>query len=306
MRDGVQRTWIDYVAGTAWALAGAGIRLRGLRGIIDSQVPAGAGLASSAALELASALALADPDRAVLPEPVRLAALARRAEEEFVGVRCGVMDQVAAALGRAGHALLIDCRSLGVDPVPLPEGISLVVCDSGVPRRLGESRCNERRAECEEGVRLLRERLPWVGSLRDVDLDTFEQWRPVLPNLIARRCEHVIRETARVREAVGALRDGDLDQVGALFAESHASLRDLYRVSSPELDALVDIASELDGVVGGRLTGAGFGGCTVNVVRTEAVDGFREAVASRYAERTGHAATIRVVETADGAELIRA
>jgi len=312
-RDGVSRTWIDYVAGTAWALARAGIELRGLQGVVESRLPPGAGLASSAALELASALALTDLERSATPEPLRLASLAQRAEEEFVGVRCGVMDQIAASLGRAGHALLIDCRTLSVVPVPLPQGISLVVCDSRVPRQLGESRYNERRAECEEGVRLLRERLPWVNSLRDVDPDTFEQWRPALPEVIAMRCEHVIRETARVQETVHALRRGDLQHVGVLFAESHASLRDRYQVSSPELDALVDVASGVRGVVGARLTGAGFGGCTVNLVRTGAVDEFREAVLGGYAERTGRTGgsigtsptpTVHVVETADGAGLL--
>lgn len=306
-------TWIDYVAGTAWALAGAGVELRGLRGIVESRVPSGAGLASSAALELASALALID-QQSPMPEPLRLAMLAKRAEEEFVGVRCGVMDQLSAALGRAGHALLIDCRTLDAEPVLIPPGLSLVVCDSGVPRRLGDSGYNQRRAECEEGVRLLRERLPWVNSLRDLDPDTFEQWRPLLPQVIAMRCEHVIRETARVQEAVRALRGGDLQQVGVLFRESHASLRDVYQVSSPELDTLVDVASGVSGVVGARLTGAGFGGCTVNLVRTEAVDEFEDAVLSGYAERAGHAGgfrtrptpTVHVVDTADGAGFITA
>jgi galactokinase len=304
-RRGASRTWIDYVAGTAWALAVSGIQRRGLQGVIESRLPAGAGLASSAALELASAWALIDPESGVAPAPVRLAALARRAEEEFVGVRCGVMDQMAAALGREGHALLIDCRSLEVEPVPLPNGVSVVVCDSGVPRRLSESRYNERREQCEEGARLLRQRLPRVGSLRDMTLEGFERWKGVLPKTIALRCEHVIRENARVEGAVRALRAGALDEIGALFAESQASLRDLYEVSSPELDALVEAACGIDGVVGARLTGAGFGGCTVNLVMSEAVDAFRRALPARYAERTGRTATIHVVEAVDGAGLIR-
>jgi galactokinase len=297
--------WIDYAAGTAWTLAEAGIELRGLQGVIESRVPLGAGLASSAALELATALALIDQARTNVPGPVRLAELARRGEEEFVGVRCGPMDQLAAALGRAGHALLIDCRSFEVEPIALPRGVSLVVCDSGVPRRLGESAYNERRAQCEEGVRLLQKRLPWVESLRDVQPDELERWRVELPDSVAQRCQHVIQENARVRDAVTALRAADLDQLGRLFAQSHTSLRDLYEVSSAELDALVEIAGEIPGVVGARLTGAGFGGSTVNLVRADAVDAFRHIVPVRYAERTGRSATIRVVEAADGAGLTR-
>jgi galactokinase len=233
-----------------------------------------------------------------------MAALAHRAEEEFVGVRSGMMDQLAASLGRVGHALLIDCRSMEVQAIPVPEGVSLVVCDSGVPRRLAGSAYNERRAQCEEGVRLLRRRLPRVESLRDVRLDEFERWKGELPETVGRRCEHVILENERVRAVVGALRSGALKEIGPLFAESQASLRDLYEVSSPELDALVEAASGIDGVVGTRLTGAGFGGCTVNLVGTEAVEAFRRTVASRYAQRTGRRLTTYAVETAVGAGLV--
>jgi galactokinase len=300
---GTSRTWIDYVAGMAWALGGADIELRGLQGVIESRLPVGSGLASSAAFLLASAWALMDHENRPLPSPEHLAALAHRAEEEFVGVRSGVMDQLAASLGRVGHALLIDCRSLKVEAIPLPKGVVLVVCDSGVPRRLSESAYNERRAQCEEGVRLLRQRHPGVESLRDVQLETLERWRSDLPETIASRCEHVIRENDRVRAAVRVLRSGALGEIGPLFSASHASLRTLFEVSSPELDTLVEIASGIDGVVGARLTGAGFGGCTVNLVRPEAVDMFRETVTRHYAERTGGTATIHVVKTANGAGL---
>jgi galactokinase len=303
---GSSGTWIDYVAGTAWAMAAAGIELRGIQGVIESRLPAGAGLASSAALELASAWALVDPLRGPVPSARRLAALAHQAEEQFVGVRCGLMDQLAASLGRVGHALLIDCRSIEIDAIPLPSGVALVVCGSGVPRRLSGSAYNDRRAECEEGIRLLRLRLPGVESLRDVDLEQLERWRSDLPEVVARRCEHVIRENDRVGAVVRGLRSGSLQDIGPLFAESHVSLRDLYEVSSPELDALVEIAAKTEGVVGARLTGAGFGGCTVNLVRTDAVDAFRRWVTSRYEERTGRTATVHVVETADGAGLLQA
>jgi len=299
------RTWIDYVAGTAWSLTRAGVQLRGVQGVVESSLPAGAGLASSAALELASAWALIDPERGPPPQPDRLAVLAHQAEEEFVGVRSGLMDQLAASLGGVGHALLVDCRSMKVEGIPLPEGVVLIVCDTKVRRRLAGSGFNERRAQCEEGVRLLRIHLPGVESLRDVQLDDFERFRDDLPEAIAHRCEHVIRENDRVLSVVRALRSGAIHDVGPLFAESHASLRDLYEVSSPELDALVELARGVDGVIGARLTGAGFGGCTVNLVRTEAVDAFRQDVTTRYRERTGRTPSVYAVDTAEGAGLTR-
>ena len=301
-----QQTWLDYVAGTAWALSEAGVQLQGFQGVIESDLPIGGGLASSAALELASAWALVEPGRSSWASPRRLAALAHRAEEDFVGVRSGVMDQLAASCGQAGHALLIDCRSMQIDPVPVPEGVAVVVCDSGLPHRLSDSAYNERRTQCEEGVRLLRERLPWVESLRDVQLETFEHVKTHLPHVIAQRCEHVIRENERVRAVAWALRSGHLDEIGPLFAASHASLRDRYEVSTPELNALVQIAEGAEGVIGARLTGAGFGGCTVNLVASEAAGAFRDTVTRGYAERTGHAARVQVVETVDGAGLTEA
>jgi galactokinase len=301
--DRVHATWLDFVAGMAWALSETGMRLRGLQGVIDSTLPIGGGLASSAALELASAWALIAPGQRPQASPRRLAALAHRAEEEFVGVRSGVMDQLAASCGRAGHALLIDCRSMEIDPVPLPQDVAVVVCYSGLPRRLSDSAYNDRRAQCEEGVSLLRERLPWVESLRDVQLETFEHLKTHLPPVIAQRCEHVIREIERVRAVASLLRSGRLKEIEPLFAESHASLRDRYEVSTPELDALVQIAAGTEGIIGARLTGAGFGGCTVNLVEREAAESFGDSVAARYIERTGRTAAIHVVETVDGAGL---
>jgi galactokinase len=299
------RTWIDYVAGTAWSLTRAGVQLRGVQGVIESSLPTGAGLASSAALELASAWALIDPEQGPPPQPARLAVLAHQAEEEFVGVRSGVMDQLAASLGRVGHALLIDCRSMKIEGIPLPEGVVLIVCDTKVRRRLAGSGFNERRAQCEEGVRLLRVHLPGVESLRDLQLDDFERFQEKLPEVIARRCEHVIRENDRVLSVAQALRSGAIGDVGPLFAESHASLRNLYEVSSPELDALVELAGGIDGVIGARLTGAGFGGSTVNLVRIEAADTFRQDIATRYRQRTGRTLAVYAVNAAEGAGLTR-
>ena len=243
----------------------AGLGVRGFRGVLDSTVPIGSGLSSSAALEMASTWALAVPG-APRPDAGAMAAIAQRGENRYVGVNCGIMDQFASAAGRAGHALLIDCRINQFKAAPMPAGLSLVVCETGSSRRLEASAYNTRRSECELGVRLIAEREPGVRSLRDVDEAMLERNRDRLPEVVARRCEHVVREDERVLDTVAALRDGDLDALGRLFAASHASLRDLYEVSSAELDAMVDIAAAVPGVVASRMTGAGFGGCTVNLV----------------------------------------
>lgn len=299
--------WIDYVAGTGWALAQAGVRVRGFRGVLASNLPTGSGLSSSAALELASAWALLDP-----PEPrahgldgMTLARIAQRAENEHVGVRTGLMDQFASSLGRTGHALLLDCRSLEYRPVALPLAEhALVVCDSGSPRRLEASEYNLRRAQCERGVAMLAGDDPSIRALRDVDLGRLRAARSRLDEVTYRRCEHIVRENARVGETVAALEAGDLAAVGRLFAASHASLRDLYEVSSPELDALVEIATAVPGVAAARMTGAGFGGCTVNLVARDSIDRLRDAVEREYTARTGRHGSVLAVEAADGAGVL--
>lgn len=297
-------TWIDYVAATAWSLADDGLRLRGFRGVLGSNLPMSSGLSSSAALELASAWALLDP-----PDPtaqgidrMTLARLAQRGENEYVGVQSGLMDQFASSLGRARAAMLLDCRSLDYRAVGLPLARHrLVVCDSGTPRRLDRSDYNVRRAECEEAVAIISARDPSVRSLRDVDLDKLIAARFALDERIFRRAEHIVRENDRVLATVEALESGNLAEVGRLFAQSHASLRDLFEVSSPELDALVEIATSVPGVEAARMTGAGFGGCTVNLVARDAVDRLREAVEREYPARTGRRARVLAVEPADGA-----
>lgn len=297
-------TWIDYVAGTAWALAEAGLPLRGARALLASDLPQGSGLSSSAALELATALALS-PGEAPAVERMALARLAQRAENAYVGVACGLMDQFASAFGEPGHALLLDCRSLEHAAVPLPlADVRLVVCHSGSPRRLEASAYNERRAQCEAAVAAIGRLVPGVRSLRDVDEDLLAAVEDELDPVVHARAEHVVTENARVLEAVRALAEGRLGTVGRLFAESHLSLRDRYEVSSPELDALVAIASDTPGVVAARLTGAGFGGCTVNLVRPDAVGRFREAVEREYPARTGLVPRVFEVTAAAGARRV--
>ncbi|MBA2254315.1 MAG: galactokinase, partial [Chloroflexi bacterium] len=293
--------WIDYPAGMAWSLGERGVAMRGLRGVVATTLPAGAGLSSSAALELASAWSLAVEVPPPLP-PMDLARAAQRAENVYVGVMCGLMDQFASSHGRAGAALLFDCRSLEHRSVALPPGHLLVVCDTSAPHRLDASNAyNERRAQCEAGVELLRSRDVAVGSLRDVTVEMLEAARSELDPVVFRRCLHVVHENQRVLEVDRALREGDLTAVGRAFAASHESLRELFEVTSPELDAMVEVATSVPGVVGARMTGAGFGGSTVNLVREGAVEELRRVVGSEYPRRTGIRPAVHVVTAADGA-----
>jgi galactokinase len=294
------KSWIDYVAATAWAMRDAGLPIRGFRGVMDSTVPIGSGLSSSAALEMASSWALAVPG-APRPDAGAMAAIAQRGENRYVGVNCGIMDQFASAAGQAGHALLIDCRVNQFKAAPMPAGLSLVVCETGSLRKLETSAYNTRRSECELGVKLIAEREPGVKALRDVDESMLQRNRDRLPEVVARRCEHVVREDVRVMDTVAALRDGDMDALGRLFAASHASLRDLYEVSSAELDTMVDIAVAAPGVVASRMTGAGFGGCTVSLVKHGAEEALRDAVLAQYQKRTGLKPSVYIVAAVDGA-----
>jgi galactokinase len=302
---GPTRTWIDYIAGTSWALAEGGHELRGFHALLASDLPQGAGLSSSAALEMASALALLGRSAGSALPVGDLARLGRRAENGYVGVQSGVMDQFASAAGVADHAILLDCRSLEFRPVPLPlPEVRLVVCHSGSPHRLEASEYNERLAECQRAVAAITRLDPSVRSLRDVDEALLAAARDRMDDVAFRRATHVVEENARTLQTEAALAEGDLAAVGALFAASHASLRDLYEVSSPELDALVDIATSVDGVVGARLTGAGFGGSTINLVRRESVAALRSAIERDYPGRTGLQPTVLHVDAVDGAGYI--
>jgi galactokinase len=297
-RDG---TWIDYIAGTAFALRDAGLPVRGIRGVIGSDLPEGAGLSSSAALELAAAWAVLDEAAAATLDRLHLARICQRAEDGYVGVRTGLMDQFASSCGVAGSALLLDCRSLAWRRTRLPTDLRLVVVHTGSPRRLDASPYNLRREQCDSAVAALRAVDLRVTSLRDVTPDLLAAQRDRLDPVVARRAEHVIAENQRVLDVVAAFEVGDLEAVGVAFAASHASLRDLYEVSSVELDALVEIAARVDGVVGSRMTGAGFGGCTVNLVRASAIGPLRRAIDREYHARSGRSAMIFPVAAADGA-----
>ena len=291
--------WSNYQRGVAYFLEERGIELPGLNAVVGGDVPIGSGLSSSAAVEVSMAytwqvLAGFNLSR------VELALLCQRAENEFVGINCGIMDQFISALGQRDHALLIDCRSLRHQPVPLPPEAAVVVADTMKRRGLVDSEYNTRRQECGEGVRILQRYLPQVQALRDVSTDQFVEYKEQLPEKVRRRCRHIIYENERVLKGVAALQADDLDAFGRLMNESHASLRDDYEVSCLELDIMAEAAWKVDGVYGSRMTGAGFGGCTVSLMAEEALDDFRGQVAATYEEATGTVPQIYVCRAEDG------
>ena len=296
-----ERGWGEYVRGVAWALGEEaqhdGRRLRGWDGVVAGDVPLGAGLSSSAALELAAARAFAAVSD--LPwKPPEMARLAQRAENEWVGVNCGIMDQLISAAGVAGHALLIDCRSLETRAVPLPSDVAVVVLDTATRRGLVDSEYNERRARCEGAAAQFG-----VAALRDVDEQTFAARAATLDEVTRRRARHVVTENARVLAAAKALGGGDASRVGELMTESHRSLRDDFEVSRAELDAMVEIALAQAGCYGARMTGAGFGGCAVALVARGAADRFTGAVAVRYEREVGLKPAVYVCEAEGGASI---
>lgn len=298
-----QGHWSDYPFGVAAKLEQAGHRLCGANLMVHSEVPIGSGLSSSAAIEVATGLALLDNSEASI-DRLELAQICQRAEHEFVGMRCGLMDQFIACFGQAGHALMLDCRSLEYRMLPLPEDVKLVVCNTMVKHELATSEYNARRSECEEGVRLLALRLSCVRSLRDITVADLQRYEHELSEVVRKRCWHVVSENARVIEASSSLGRADLTTFGKLMSESHRSLRDDYEVSCEELDLMVDLSKQAEGVFGARMTGGGFGGCTVNLVKSEHVESFKRRVASGYAESTGRAAEVYICSAARGAERV--
>ncbi len=295
--------WCDYVLGVASVLQQRGLKLGGANILVHGEVPIGAGLSSSAALEVSSALALMSLNGSMIPLP-EVAQFCRKAENEFVGARVGIMDQFVSCMGKAGHAFLLDCRSLEYKFVPIPAGIELVVCNTKVKHDLATGAYNQRREECEAGVREFAKWNPTVHALRDVSVPMLEQHAKDLPATIAKRCTHVVMENQRTLEAATALTSGDLAKVGRLMRESHDSLRDLYEVSCRELDVMVDSAEGLPGFIGGRMTGGGFGGCTVNLVREENAQSFASQIAERYHRGTGIVPEIYLCTAEDGAKEI--
>ena len=291
--------WSDYVVGTALAIEKSGYKLSGADVLVCGEVPIGSGLSSSAAIEMSTGYALLDITGTKI-DLVQLALACHHAENDFVGARVGMMDQFISALGRAGHALMLDCRSLKATSLPIPPDVRLVVCNTGIKHQLAGGEYNVRRAQCEEGMKRLSSVLPEIKALRDVSPSQLDQHKALLPEVIYRRCRHVVTENERVKKAADALLKGNLAEFGNLMADSHRSLRDDYEVSCAELDIMVEIAAAQTGVIGARMTGGGFGGCTINLVHVDAAEMFTRSVGVQYEQRTHLHADIYVLSATDG------
>jgi galactokinase len=294
-------SWTNFIEGVARLLVERNVPISSADFVILSDVPSGGGLSSSAALEVSVGLALTEISGTTI-DRTTLALIGQETEHEFVGAKVGIMDQFVSANASSGHALLLDCRSLEYEHVPLDTSqTAVVICNTNVKHDLATSEYNVRRSECERGVQILKQFLPSISELRDVSIVDFERYADRLPEIVRQRCRHVVTEIARTLEAADALRKNDLINFGKLMWESHNSLRDDYEVSSAELDLLVEIANRSEGVLGARMTGGGFGGSTVNLVHRENLDSFTDKITIEYTQRIGFEPTIYVSEAADGA-----
>jgi galactokinase len=296
--------WARYPAGVMWSLNADGFDTPAVEAVFASQVPPGAGLSSSASVEMAFGVAWEKLGGWTVA-PIQLAKLGLRAEIQYVGLNCGIMDQFASACGVKDRLLYLDCRSLEWQSLRLPENTVIVIADTSVRRSLTGSAYNDRHAACEEAVRLLQEFLPGIQALRDVSLDKFRLYASRLPEVVAKRARHVIEEIARTGQALELLENNDAPRFGELMNACHASLRDLYEVSCPELDTMVALARALPGCYGARLTGAGFGGCTVNLVASQSAGAFASDLAAGYAQETGLKPEIYICRATNGAGVNR-
>jgi galactokinase len=286
-----------------WSLLEENFSAPAVNAVYASDVPRGSGLSSSASVEMAFMTAWQTLGGWTLP-PMQLALLAQKAENKYVGVNCGIMDQFASACGVADQLLLLDCRSLEWQSVPLPGHVSIVIADTSIRRKLTSGEYNKRRSACEEAVRVLQNDLPYIKSLRDVSGDEFNRLAGKLPGEAAKRARHVVEEIGRTTQARVLLEAGDVQRFGRLMNDCHVSLRDLYEVSCPELDAMTRIAQSLEGCHGARLTGAGFGGCTVNLVAQETANAFSASLAKHYENETGLHPQVYLSRPSKGAGLL--
>jgi len=304
--------WGNYQLGVADELKKAGYNIIGCDLMYNDKVPLGSGLSSSAAIEVATAIALVSLGDGTYGKTrdidmVQMALIAQKAEHNYVGVMCGIMDQFTSAMGKKNHAIFLDCKDLSFELVPVNlDGYSLVLGNTNKKRSLGESKYNERRAQCEEGLSILRKVFPEAAFLRDISVSDYEKHKGLLTDeTIRKRVEHIIYENQRVIDSVKALKKGNLKVFGELMNQSHDSLRDLYEVTGIELDTLVDEARKIEGVLGARMTGAGFGGCTVNLVADKAIDQFIEKVGKAYKEKIGYEASFYISDIGDGGREVK-
>jgi len=296
--------WPDYVLGVVDQLRKHGMNSVGFDCVFGGNVPIGAGLSSSAALEGGVLYGLAELNDWGI-SPMKMAQIAQKAENEFVGVQCGIMDQFASLNGKEAHALKLDCRSLEFEKVPFRDpDFKIVLCDTGVRRELAGSEYNVRRSQCEKGVSIIQKAYPEVKKLRDVSLEMLEEHRDKLDPVVFKRCEFVIEENQRVLDACDDLLKDNINAFGEKMYGSHHGLQHKYEVSCNELDLLVEIAKEVDGVIGSRMMGGGFGGCTINLVRTDAVEPFKDIVHKRYREEKGKDTEIYETTISDGTRII--
>jgi galactokinase len=295
--------WHSYVTGAAWALAEGGHRVAGADLVVDGDVPLGSGLSSSSALVIAAILALCEVSGEPWA-PVEMALLGQKVEREWVGVAGGVMDQFTAVMAQSGQALLLDCRNLSHSPVPMPEKASVVVMDTGAPRTLAGSAYNERSASCGAAVATLREANPGIHALRDADLEILQSNRELLDDTVYRQALHVVMENQRPGAMAEALRSNDLATAGRLMDDSHASLRDLYEVSSPELDSFTDLARRHPACFGARLTGAGFGGCAIALVAADGAQDFMRETLTGYRKKFDLPSSIFTCRPSSGATVL--
>jgi len=296
-------TWVNYLMGVMDEIQKAGYPLQGANIIFNSNIPKGAGLSSSAALEVVTALTMAKLNLLKI-EPVEMAHLCRRAENNFVGVACGIMDQYVSCLGKKNYALFIDCRSDDYELIPLKDhNYQIVICNSKIQRGLVNSEYNKRKEECKIAAEFFKHKLNReIRTLRDITIDEYKKYQEQLPEVTARRARHVISENYRVQAGVKALREENFSAFGQLMIESHQSLKDDYEVSCTELDLLVDLALKQEGVLGARMTGAGFGGCTINLIEKNYIDGFKKSIKNEYKKITGINPDIYVTPPAEGAK----
>jgi len=294
--------WCDYVLGIAVAVQQNGHGSPDANLMVQSQIPMGAGLSSSAAIEVASALALLSLNNASLPL-AEVAKLCQHAENTFVGARVGIMDQFVSCLGKAGHALLLDCRSLEFELISIPDKVRLVICNTMVKHQHAGGEYNRRREECEQGVKVVAKWYPQIHALRDLSIDQLAAHAQDIPEVIYKRCHHVVEENERVLAGARCLRQGDLKGFGDLMRQSHRSLRNLYEVSCRELDIMVEVAEGLPGYYGGRMTGGGFGGCTINLVAESEAQAFADQVSSRYQKASGIEPAVYICSADNGARI---